>query len=302
MKKFVSLLKATMSQDMNLFKIKTNQKTRVGKVVFPLLIALLIMISIGGYAGVLAQSLAQNHLTYVVLTFFMLVTCIFTLIEGIYKSQGILFEAKDNDLLFALPISKTKIFFTRVFKMLSFQFLFNSLFMIPVIIVYAMYEPTNLQFYLLSFIMLLVLPVLPTILACIIGYGIKLASAKLKARNAVQVILTFIVLLVVFYFSFSMQTMIANLTQNATAINQTITKLYYPIGVYNRLIQNFAWYDFLALLGVTIVPMVVFVWIASKYYFKIVSKLAEKGKSKKVDKAGMQINFKPKAPFAALVR
>lgn len=302
MKKLVSLLKATMSQDMNLFKIKTNQKTRVGKVVFPLLIALLIMISIGGYAGVLAQSLAQNHLTYVVLTFFMLVTCIFTLIEGIYKSQGILFEAKDNDLLFALPISKTKIFFTRVFKMLSFQFLFNSLFMIPVIIVYAMYEPTNLQFYLLSFIMLLVLPVLPTILACIIGYGIKLASAKLKARNAVQVILTFIVLLVVFYFSFSMQTMIANLTQNATAINQTITKLYYPIGVYNRLIQNFAWYDFLALLGVTIVPMVVFVWIASKYYFKIVSKLAEKGKSKKVDKAGMQINFKPKAPFAALVR
>lgn len=302
MKKLVSLLKATMSQDMNLFKIKTNQKTRVGKVVFPLLIALLIMISIGGYAGVLAQSLAQNHLTYVVLTFFMLVTCIFTLIEGIYKSQGILFEAKDNDLLFALPISKRKIFFTRVFKMLSFQFLFNSLFMIPVIIVYAMYEPTNLQFYLLSFIMLLVLPVLPTILACIIGYGIKLASAKLKARNAVQVILTFIVLLVVFYFSFSMQTMIANLTQNATAINQTITKLYYPIGVYNRLIQNFAWYDFLALLGVTIVPMVVFVWIASKYYFKIVSKLAEKGKSKKVDKAGMQINFKPKAPFAALVR
>lgn len=302
MKKLVSLLKATMSQDMNLFKIKTNQKTRVGKVVFPLLIALLIMISIGGYAGVLAQSLAQNHLTYVVLTFFMLVTCIFTLIEGIYKSQGILFEAKDNDLLFALPISKTKIFFTRVFKMLSFQFLFNSLFMIPVIIVYAMYEPTNLQFYLLSFIMLLLLPVLPTILACIIGYGIKLASAKLKARNAVQVILTFIVLLVVFYFSFSMQTMIANLTQNATAINQTITKLYYPIGVYNRLIQNFAWYDFLALLGVTIVPMVVFVWIASKYYFKIVSKLAEKGKSKKVDKAGMQINFKPKAPFAALVR
>lgn len=302
MKKLVSLLKATMSQDMNLFKIKTNQKTRVGKVVFPLLIALLIMISIGGYAGVLAQSLAQNHLTYVVLTFFMLVTCIFTLIEGIYKSQGILFEAKDNDLLFALPISKTKIFFTRVFKMLSFQFLFNSLFMIPVIIVYAMYEPTNLQFYLLSFIMLLLLPVLPTILACIIGYGIKLASAKLKARNAVQVILTFIVLLVVFYSSFCMQTMIANLTQNATAINQTITKLYYPIGVYNRLIQNFAWYDFLALLGVTIVPMVVFVWIASKYYFKIVSKLAEKGKSKKVDKAGMQINFKPKAPFAALVR
>lgn len=302
MKKLVSLLKASMSQDMNLFKVKSRKETKLNKVMVPFLIAVLIMVSIGGYASVFAQSLAKNHLTYVILTLFMLVTCIFTLVEGIYKSQGILFEAKDNDMLFALPISKTKIFFTRVFKMLSFQFLFNSLFMIPVIIVYAMYEPTNLAFYLLSITMLVILPILPTILACIIGYGIKLVVAKLKARNAVQVIFTFLVLVPIFYFSFSIQTMIANLTQNANEINQMITKWYYPIGLYNRLIQSFKWFDFLTLLAITIVPMIVFIGIASKYYFKIVSKLSEKRKSKKIGKEYRKTNFKPKTPFVALVR
>lgn len=302
MKKLISLLRASMSQDMDLFKIKSRKQTKVKKMILPLMIAVLIMISIGGYASVFAQSLASNHLTYVVLTFFMLVTCILTLIEGIYKSQGILFEAKDNNLLFALPISKNKIFFTRIFKMLSVQFIFNSLFMIPVIIVYAMYEPTDLLFYMISIIMLVILPILPTILASIIGYAIKWITAKLKARNTVQVVLTFLVLLVVFYFSFSMQTMIANLTQNAVEINKAITKLYYPIGLYSRLIQEFNGYDFGILLIISIVPMVVFIGIASKYYFKIVSKLTEKGKNRTLNKERKKSNFKPKAPFIALLR
>lgn len=302
MKKLVSLLRASMSQDMNLFKIKSTKETKIRKIVLPLIIALLIMGAVGGYASVFAQSLASEHLTYVVLTFFMLVTCIFTLIEGIYKSQGILFEAKDNDLLFALPISKTKIFFSRIFKMLSFQFLFNSLFIIPVIIVYAIYEPTNLTFYILSFIMLVLLPILPTILACMIGYVIKLITAKLKARNVVQVILTFLVLLLVFYSSFRMQTMLANLTQSANEINQIIIKCYYPIGLYYRLIQSLNGYDFCALLAINMIPMLAFVWIASKYYFKIVSKLTEKAKRKKVNKEYRQTIFKPKAPLVALLR
>lgn len=283
MGKLVSLLKATMSQDMNLFKIRTKNESKTRKMVLPVFLFLVVMFSVGAYAAMFAEELAPMNLTYIILTMFIMLTTLLTLIEGIYKSQGILFEAKDNDLLFSLPISKSKIFFTRVFKLITFQFLYNSLFMLPAIIVYAMYERPNISFYLLSLVMLVLLPIIPTIVGCIIGYIIKGVTSKFKARNIMQVILTTIMLLFILYASFNMQGMMANIAQNANSINEVITKIYYPAGLYINLIQNFNISDLVILIAINIIPAIIFIYIASIFYFKITSKLAEKKSNKKVD-------------------
>lgn len=303
MKKLISLLKATMSQDMSLFKIKSKNESKARKIFLPIILALIVMFSIGTYAFMFAEQLAPNNLTYIILTIFIMIASLLTLIEGVYKSQGILFEAKDNDLLFSLPISKSKIFFTRIFKLISFQFLYNSLFMLPSIIVYAMYEETNLSFYILSFIMLVLLPIIPTIIACIIGYIIKGISSRFKAKNLVQVIFTSTILLLIFYASFNMQNMITSITQNANSINEIITKIYYPAGLYIILIQNFNIIDFIILLVINIIPAILFVYIASILYFKITSKLSEKGiSSKKVSlEKSSNKTFKVKSQLSSLI-
>ena len=281
MKKLLSLLKATMSQDMSLFRIKARNESRARKIVLPIVLALLVMFSVGSYVAILAEELASSHLTYIVLTIFIMVTSLLTIIEGVYKSQGILFEARDNELLFSLPITQSKIFFIRIFKLITFQFLYNSLFMLPAIIVYAMYEKTNVSFYLISTVMLVLLPIIPTILGCIFGYIIKGLSAKFKARNIMQVLFTSLILLGIFYVSFNMQGMVANIVQNANSIQEIITKIYYPAGLYINLIQNFNILDLVTLLAINIVPAFVFVYVASIFYFKINSKLGEKGNGNK---------------------
>ena len=284
MGKLLSLLKATMSQDMSLFKIRAKNESKMNKIILPIVLALIVMFSVGSYAAILTEELATYNLTYIILTIFIMMTALLTVIEGVYKSQGILFEAKDNDLLFSLPISKSKIFFTRLFKLISFQFLYNSLFMLPAIVVYAMYEKTNISFYIISLIMLVLLPIIPTILACIIGYIIKGLASRSKAKNIVQVVLTTIMLLAIFYVSFNMQGMVANIIQNANSINEVITKIYYPAGLYINLIQNFNILDLVILLAINIIPAILFVYVASIFYFKITSKLGEKGNnSKKVN-------------------
>lgn len=303
MGKLISLLKATMSQDMSLFKIKSKNESNARKVVLPVVLALIVMFSIGSYAVMFAEELAPKNLTYIILTIFIMVTSLLTIIEGVYKSQGILFEAKDNDLLFSLPISKSKIFFTRVFKLISFQFLYNSLFMIPAIIVYAIYEKLNLSFYLLSLIMLVLLPIIPTIVACIIGYIIKGVTSRFKSRNILQVILTSLILLIIFYGSFNMQTMIANVTQNANSINEVITKIYYPAGLYISLIQNFNILDLVSLLAINIIPAILFIYLASIFYFKITSKLGEKGNNSKKGnwEKSTKKTFKAKSQLSGLI-
>lgn len=281
MKKLLSLLKATMSQDMSLFRIKARNESRARKIVLPIVLALVVMFSVGSYVAILAEELAPSHLTYIVLTIFIMVTSLLTIIEGVYKSQGILFEARDNELLFSLPITQSKIFFIRIFKLITFQFLYNSLFMLPAIIVYAIYEKTNVSFYLISTVMLVLLPIIPTILGCIFGYIIKGLSAKFKARNIMQVLFTSLILLGIFYVSFNMQGMVANIVQNANSIQEIITKIYYPAGLYINLIQNFNILDLVTLLAINIVPAFVFVYVASIFYFKINSKLGEKGNGNK---------------------
>lgn len=281
MKKLLSLLKATMSQDMSLFRIKARNESRARKIVLPIVLALVVMFSVGSYVAILAEKLAPSHLTYIVLTIFIMVTSLLTIIEGVYKSQGILFEARDNELLFSLPITQSKIFFIRIFKLITFQFLYNSLFMLPAIIVYAMYEKTNVSFYLISTVMLVLLPIIPTILECIFGYIIKGLSAKFKARNIMQVLFTSLILLGIFYVSFNMQGMVANIVQNANSIQEIITKIYYPAGLYINLIQNFNILDLIILLAINIIPAIVFVYVASIFYFKINSKLGEKGNGNK---------------------
>lgn len=303
MEKLMSLLKATMSQDMSLFKFKSKNESKSRKIVLPIVLAFIVMFAIGSYAVMFAEELAPNNLTYIILTIFMMVTSLLTIIEGVYKSQGILFEAKDNDLLFSLPISKSKIFFTRVFKLISFQFLYNSLFMLPAIVVYAMYEKTNISFYIISLIMLVLLPIIPTIVSCIIGYMIKGVTSKFKARNMVQVVLTSFILLFIFYASFNMQNMIANIAQNANSINEVITKIYYPAGLYINLIQNFNIRDLLALLAINMIPAILFVYVASIFYFKITSKLGEKGNNSKKENSGKLADkaFKVRSPLVALI-
>lgn len=303
MGKLLSLLKATMSQDMNLFKFKSKNESKTRKVILPVVLALTVMFSIGSYATIFAEELAPNHLTYIILTIFIMFTSLLTLIEGVYKSQGILFEAKDNDLLFSLPISKQKIFFIRIFKLLTFQFLYNSLFMLPAMVVYTMYENSNLSFYILSFVMLVLLPIIPTIVACIIGYIIKGLASRSKVRNIVQVILTSCVLLFVFYASFNMQGMVASIAQNANSINETITKIYYPAGLYINLIQNFNTLNLVTLFAINIIPAIIFIYVASIFYFKVTSKLGEKGNSDKkasITKVAEQA-FKVKTPLLALI-
>ena len=182
--KTISLLKAVLSEDMNLFKYTSGKNaSKINKAILPIVLFLIVMISIGYYAYLIAEPLHQVNLTYIMLSMFIFIISIITLIEGIYKSQGILFDSKDNDLLFSLPISKKKILFIRIFKLMLFQYLYNLMFLLPAIGVYIYFEHPGINFYLISFLMTFLIPILPTVVSSILGYFVKLVSSKFKSKS-----------------------------------------------------------------------------------------------------------------------
>lgn len=301
MGKLSSLLKAIMSQDMNLFRFKAKKGTsQLKKLLFPVILSLIFMCSIGTYLYIFGVELSKLNLTYVMLTFGMIVPVIFTLIEGIYKSQGMLFETKDNDLLFSLPIKKSTIILARLVKLYVFQFIYNMLFILPAYVLYAFFEKPGVNFYVISVIMALLLPIIPTIISCFIGFLIKSVSSKFKAKKITQTALTMLIFLGIMFLSLNMNSIITNMIENASSINEIISKIYYPIGLYIGLINDFNVVDLLKLILINAIPLILFVVIVSKYYFSIVSKSVEKTSATFKAKS-KNVLYKQRKPLKALV-
>ena len=151
MKKIVSLIKACMTDNMSIFNLGKKNKTKASKKFLPAFVTFALFFSVWSYANIMMEPLVEMHLEYVVLTLFILITTILTLIEGIYKVSGLLFNCKDDNILFSLPIKKSTVLFIRIFKFYVFELFYNSLFLIPAFVAYIRYVNVSPIFYLVSF-------------------------------------------------------------------------------------------------------------------------------------------------------
>lgn len=285
MMKTFKILKAATSQDMNMFKYSTKKNaSKIQKILFPVMLFLLVCFSIGFYAAMIGKNLYEVNLSYILLTLFVFIVSILSFMQGIYKSQGILFEAKDNDLLFSLPIKKSQILFVRIFKLILFQYIYNLMFLLPAFAVYIYFEHPEVSFYLISLLEILLIPIIPTVISSFIGYLVKLLSSKFKAQKIMQTILSILVFMMVFYFSFHIEDYISDIANKANSINEFITSIYYPVGLYINLINDFKLGDLVKLLVVNLVPLLIFIWLGAHYYFKIIFNSKVTSKSKKKEK------------------
>ena len=274
--KTFSLIKAVFSEDMNLFKVSYKKNNKLSKIILPLFLFFLISFMI-------ADVLHEFNLTYIMVNMIVIVVTVLTFIEGIYKSQGILFNSKDDDLLFSLPIKKSQILFVRILKLTAFQYLFNLMFLLPAFVIYIYYEHPGASFYILSILMSVLVPIIPTIISSLIGYLIKTLSSKVKSKKLIETIFSLITFLLIYILSFNIDSFVTNLSENAKSVNEVLIKIYYPIGLYNNLIINFNILDLIKLLLVNIIPFVIFIVFGSKYYFKLVSKTKENYVKRKVN-------------------
>ena len=91
---------------------------------------------------------------------------------------------------------------------------------------------------------------------------------------------------------------IADIADKASSINELLTKIYYPLGLYINLITNFKVLDLIKLLLVNIIPLFIFIMIGSIYYFKIVFK----SKEISIVKNNKKGRIKARKPIISLAR
>ena len=206
----------------------------------------------------------------------------------------LIFNCKDDQLLLSLPIKRRTVLFIRIFKFYVFELLFNSMFLLPIMIAYIRWADTlNWTYFLTSFIMLLLLPIIPIIISCIIGVITSSISSRFKYKNAAQIIISMLFITAILAISYNSENIMKYLMEHATSINDLIIKIYYPAGIYAKLVTNFNIFDLLLFILINISIFILSIYILSKFYFKINSRIKKVITNKKVNINNLTIKETP---------
>ena len=159
--------------------------------------------------------------------------------------------------------------FQLVKKRILFDYLYSLMFILPAFVIYIYFEKPGINFYIISLIMTFLIPIIPTVLSCFVGYIIRLISNKFKMKKTVQTLLTFLIFIAIFMVSSNMNKILLNIASSATSINDILKKVYYPIGIYISLIDKFNLILFIKLLLINFISLFILIIICNKYYFVI---------------------------------
>ncbi|NCB33161.1 MAG: hypothetical protein EOM64_04670 [Erysipelotrichia bacterium] len=221
------------------------------------------------YTNLALDSLPAEYRHYII--FLMTGGCAaFLLIMGVTVSMGMLFGFKDFDFLSALPISKDQMITSKISTFLIYEYLYAFCFMVPMLICYGIKCSVSVSFYIIAFLGLTVLPLVPIVAACLIGLVIKSLSSRAKHQNYMSTILTFFLLLAVFIVSFSMnsQTDAQNM-QTVVTIGSVMKTVIPTAGWYSEAVLNENWSALLTVFAVSLVSLLLFIKIMSPIILKI---------------------------------
>lgn len=272
-------IKANIKNDLRIVssdKIKKSSMVKkISMFVLTIIILGYLMFAVGLYSYLMAKPLSQMNLTYIVIALFYIIAVFVSFMSSINKSQGMLFMSRDNDMLFAMPIKKHIILTVRIIRLILFEYIWIAIIMLPTLAVYAYFESPGALFYIISFIMLTLLPVIPMVIGCIFGYIIQTISSYFRSKNMIQIILMIALTIGIFTFSFSLQKIIPKIIANAKDIFEMLSKIYYPLGIYISNIFKLNIFNISIYIFINIVVFAAFIYIFSIKYFKIISKLGE---------------------------
>lgn len=297
MSKLFSLLRATMSEGLQLFSYRG--KTERSRRVMPLVLAVMVGILMFFGASALATELKEGGTESAILSLYTLVTVVVIVTEGVYKSGDLLFRPRDNDMLLAMPIEKSTIVFARIIKFYVFEMLYCLIFLLPAIIAYAMSTEVEISYYLVAATMLILVPVIPIAISCIVGLMISAATARFKHRSLLQVALSFVIL-----FAFAAAILFVNTTsdfdgRSVIAVSDKITEFYYPASAFANLATNFDLWQYLMFVGINLAVVVATVVVIGRFYFQIVTRMSA---VKQAEAVNTKYSFKKHGQTFAMVR
>ena len=272
MNKLFKILKINI---INSFKFKTySKKKKVLIGIFAFYIIGSIMVSISMLLNEIFKTLQSvNLITYFIPILFSL-SSLFAFIFSIYSAKASLFENKDNDLLFSLPLKKEIIVLSRFLYLVLFNFVISFIFILPGLFIYLNNVSVTIEFYFLMLFMIILLPIIPTVLASLFGYIIALLISKAKHKNIFEFIYYCLFIIVYILLMSKGNEIFILLVNNVTFMNKILKIFFLPIFLITKGINTSNLLYLLYYILINGIVLYLFTIILNRNYYKLISKLS----------------------------
>ena len=170
-----------------------KHRTRAGRFAFGALYGGIVLLVMGSFfslawpLGELLLPVGQEALYFLTMELLALAVGVFA---GAFSSYGSLFQARDNDLLLAMPIPPWMIFAVRMSGLYAMCLFYLLLLWIPAEVVYGLYAASPLGGLLSAAPMALVLAGAATLLAALLGWVVALCTARAAHKTLVTIAAT----------------------------------------------------------------------------------------------------------------
>ncbi|MGN0630064.1 MAG: hypothetical protein ACI4JN_01940 [Ruminococcus sp.] len=147
---------------------------------------------------------------------------------SVFNTFSSLYQAKDNDMLLAMPIKPYRILIMRLSGVYLMGLMYELMAMIPALIVWFMYGKVSIAGMIFSVILPFVLSLFILTLSCILGWVVAAVSSKVKNKSFITVILSLGFIAAYYYLYSQAYKMLSNIVANAEDVASGMKKFMYP--------------------------------------------------------------------------
>lgn len=221
------------------------------------------------YSEFLIDGYLMLNVPYILLVQMFVYASSFILFTTIYKANGLLFNFKDYNAIMSFPIKTKTVVISRIILTYLYNIIYALLIMLPSFVVYVIKVNPEPIFYLLYFVTLIILPIVPIIIGSLIGTVITYVSAYFKRKNIFNIIFSVAFMVFIMYIN-------ANMGQNpidAANIGLSLVKIFdkvYPLAkVYSDIIKDTNLVSLLIYIGIPSLLLYLFTLLLSTNYKKL---------------------------------
>lgn len=268
MNKFIKIAQVQISGFMKSSSQFVEKRFNI-KFLFPLFMAFLLFVS-GLYSFGIYASLPEGYkdvMIYIMSAASVVVIFIFS----ITTAQGQLYNFKDFDFLMSLPIPKSQVFLAKIISFVTLNLLYQALFILPALAIYAYYQHPGILFYIFGIVGLLFLTLLPLTFASILALLIRKLSGNGRYKVLLVNLGTFILMVAIFAFAFAVPNLEEG-TLSVSTMNQivmTIQHFLLPVYWYVNATVTGNFLYLIGTIGVCTLVFGAFIAIFSKTFIEI---------------------------------
>ncbi len=251
--------------------------------------ALLLLFGVGslGFSmwlicDALCTPLATQGFGATYLAFASILAFAFGIIGTVFTAKIKLYEAKDNDMLLAMPIPSWLILFSRMIGLYLFTLLFEGIVFVPATLCYFVKVDCTLPMVIGSLLSLLIMPLATLAICSVLGWLLALAEAKLPVKNLFAYIFSIGLFVGIMILETKLDDYLLLLATNGEGATLTMKKYLYPFYEVGRACAG-NWLSLLISAGIFIGIFALVYFVLSKTYLGIAT--ANKGSKKSKFKA-----------------